>query len=79
MVISQVLEFYCQSPAADQGCLMFLDQEKAYDRVDWSYLMRYLQRFGFGQKWLKAISTIYSVLSGSVVVNRFLSIPFQIR
>ena len=78
MTISQVLEYYRQTPAAGPGSLLFLDQEKAYDRVDWSYLKRCLQRFGFSPKWLHAISTIYSNLSGSVLVNHFLSCPFQI-
>ena len=78
MTISQVLDFYRQTSAAGPGSLLFLDQEKAYDRVDWSYLKRCLHRFGFGPKWLQAISTIYSNLSGSVLVNHFLSCPFQI-
>src|ERR1035438_5403665 len=46
--------------------------------VDWSFLKRCLQRIGFGHKWLTVIVTIYSDLSGSVVVNHFLSLPFQI-
>lgn len=32
--------------------LLFLDFEKAYDRVDWSFLEGTLSRMGFSQRWI---------------------------
>jgi hypothetical protein len=33
------------------GVLCKLDMEKAYDHVDWSFLLYLLRRCGFGEKW----------------------------
>ena len=28
-----------------------LDIEKTYDQIDWSFVLKVLQRMGFGEKW----------------------------
>jgi hypothetical protein len=41
-----------------QGCVVFLDFEKAYDRANRAWLMRCLQHFGFGaglQRWVEVL------------------------
>ena len=38
------------------GLLLFLDFEKAFDTLEWPFIQRTLQHFGFGlpiQKWIK--------------------------
>ena len=60
MILAQILERNRISPIA--GGLYFLDQEKAYDRVDWSYLMKCLGKFGFGPRWKHLIGAIYGKL-----------------
>jgi hypothetical protein len=35
----------------DPGFLCKLDMEKAYDHVDWNFLLYLLRRCGFGEKW----------------------------
>ena len=61
------------------GYLIFLDQEKAYDRSDWDYLLLCLQAMGFGTHWIKAIGCLYQGLQSSVIVNGFISKPFAIH
>ena len=39
--------------------ILLLDFEKAYDRVDWSFLEGTLSRFGFPDEWIRGISSLY--------------------
>jgi hypothetical protein len=55
----------------DPGVLCKLDMEKAYDHVNWSFLLYLLRRCGFGEKWYSWIkhcilSTRFSVLINGV-------------
>jgi hypothetical protein len=46
-----------------------LDIQKAYDHVNWEFLLYMLRRCGFGEKWCKWIQFCISTVSFSVMVN----------
>ena len=46
-----------------------LDIDKAYDNVDWSFLLTIMQKMGFGDKWIGWIKWCISTASFSVLVN----------
>ena len=46
-----------------------LDVEKAYDHVNWSFLMYLLQRCGFLDMWRKWIICCISIVKFSILIN----------
>ena len=57
----------------EPGILVSLDQEKAFDRVDRSFLSRVLEQLGLGPFFQKWISTLYSDASMKIIVNGYLT------
>ena len=51
------------------GVLCKLDVEKAYDHVNWGFLMYMLQRYGFFDKWRKWIWYCISTVKFSILIN----------
>lgn len=48
------------------GTIMKIDSEKAYDRVQWNFLVEVLQRKGFHPTWIR---WILQIVGGRVCVN----------
>ena len=57
--------------------LLSLDQEKAFDRVDWGFLLRTLETFNFGPTFLRWIKLFYTNIESAVVINGWTSAFFQ--
>ena len=58
--------------------ILSLDQEKAFDRVNWSFMLRILQRFGFGPSFIAWIHLFYTGPLSTVQVNGFFTAPFSL-
>ncbi|KAJ9538624.1 hypothetical protein OSB04_031357 [Centaurea solstitialis] len=52
-----------------KGMIFKVDFEKAYDTVDWSFLLEGLKNMGFGEKWRKWIKGCLQSSRISVLVN----------
>lgn len=59
--------------------VLTLDQEKAFDRVDWNFLFCTLEHLGFGPLFCKWVQTLYSGVQSSVIVNGHLSEFFNLQ
>ena len=60
------------------AALLSLDQEKAFDRVDWSFLRSTLYAFGFGQSFIGWVDLFYNNSCSAVNVNGYVSSFFSL-
>lgn len=51
------------------ACLVKLDTSKAFDTVDWSFLLQVLRKIGFGRTWFTWICGLLSIETTRVHVN----------
>ena len=65
--------FEAKTPAA----ILSLDQEKAFDRVDWAFLFRTLSRFGFGPSFISWVRLLYTEVRSTVLLNGYSSDFFR--
>ena len=73
--IRDVVDF-CSSSGAP-AALLSLDQEKAFDRVDWTFLLSTLYAMGFAQSFVGWVNLFYNNVSSSVNVNGYISNYFK--
>jgi hypothetical protein len=55
--------------SGESGVLCKLDMEKAYDHVDWNFLIYLLRRCGFGERWCLWIKHCISTVRFLVLIN----------
>ena len=62
----------------ETGILVSLDQEKAFDRVNRSFLQNLLIHLGFGPSFCRWINTFYKGANMRVIVNEWLTEPIPL-
>ncbi len=58
---------------------MLVDFEKAFDTVEWSFILEALKFYGFGPTFIKWIKTCYSDISSTVLNNGHMSEFFTLE
>ena len=76
LIANEVIE--SRQKRKEKGLICKLDIEKAYDNINWHFLMKVMQKMGFGSKWMgwmwRCISTAkFFVLVNEVPVRFFSS------
>jgi hypothetical protein len=62
----------------ENGAIIALDQEKAYDRIHHDYLWKVLETFHIPAPFIRTIKSLYSHAHTRVAINGVLSQPFQV-
>ena len=62
-----------------KGMIVCLDQEKAYDRIDLSYLWLTLEKYGFPNQFISRIKSLYENATTAIRINGFISATFEVR
>jgi len=61
------------------GCIISLDQEKAYDKIDHEHLWEILEEFRFPKVFIELIKTMYSTVKTSVMINGVTPSPIKVE
>ena len=62
-----------------QGIMTAIDFEKAFDSLNWNFLHKSLEFFGFGESFLGWIKTFYNNISSFVFNNGFSTPSFNVK
>ena len=62
-----------------QGIMTAIDFEKAFDSLNWNFLLISLEFFGFGESFLGWIKTFYKNISSCVINNGFSTLSFNLK
>jgi hypothetical protein len=62
----------------DDEVFLLLDQEKAFDRVDWNWLFKVLEKFGFTNKYVSWLKVMYKSMKSCILTNGYTSEFFSI-
>ena len=68
---------YCNSKNLPLA-IISLDQEKEFDRVNWNFLDRVLQRMNFGPEFRQWIRVVYTNISSACLHSGFVTSFFEI-
>lgn len=73
MLLSQLMRSYTASKKQrNVGLLCKLDIEKAFDQLNWSYIISILRQMEFNERWIKWITFNISKVKYSILINRSL-------
>jgi hypothetical protein len=58
---------------------MIIDFEKAFDSINWNFLLKSLEAYNFGENFLKQIKCIYNDVKSIITNNGYLSDWFELK
>uniref|UniRef100_A0A8C6Y8P5 Reverse transcriptase domain-containing protein n=1 Tax=Naja naja TaxID=35670 RepID=A0A8C6Y8P5_NAJNA len=67
-MVMNIIEYY-EANLGKQLAMVFLNAQKAFDNVNWQFIIQQLKSIQFGNKFIKLISTIYMTQMASVILN----------
>lgn len=76
--LSRTIIDYCEVERIE-GCIISLDQEKAYDKIDHKYLYKVLKAFGMPTAFIKTIKELYKNAKTTILINGTKAQPFDVN
>lgn len=76
--VMNILEYGDKQPGKKLG-LFFLDVEKAFDNISWTFMKRTLKEMKFGDKFISAIHGIYSDQKTEIWINNSPTDKFNVQ
>ena len=69
IIAHEVINAMKKSKSKHRFMALKMDMEKAYDRMEWSYLLKVMKCLGFNDKWIALVRECISTSSFSMMVN----------
>lgn len=64
--------------SGQESAMFLLDYEKAYDRVEWDFILMMLDAFGFPKEFCDIVKVLFKDASALIEVNGSLSSPIML-
>jgi len=61
------------------GILLFIDFKKAFDSIDWNFMLKCLDAFSFGPTLIRWVETFYSDITSCVLNNGICTQYFELQ
>ena len=69
---------YCEQMDRN-GCIVALDQEKAYDKIDHDYLWKILKHYEFPDEFIGRIKELYKDTGKSIMINGVVTKQYKVQ
>ena len=69
LIANEAVDSIIRSKGNGNGLPCKLDIKKAYDHINWDFILKVVQRMGFERKWMRWINRCISTTSFSVPIN----------
>lgn len=76
--LTQLIISYCEQTGTN-GCLVALDQEKAYDKIAHDYLWRVLEKMNFPTSFINTVKSLYQNVETKINLNGVTSDPIKVN
>ena len=70
---------YYHDEKKNTGAIINLDWEKAFDRVNWIFLINIMKKIGFPDLIIKCVLTLHNNIQSVCMINGNISPPFNIK